>query len=134
MSSQLDPDALKDLLSLHSTYPVDKVLFEQTSPLVYVVGAATFSDPYYMPKTDVQVIPNPIGKKAFINLLWSIDNGNNYYPQKPILYQPGNPVPDGKIGATVGCNIDDDFITFFFTHYYGVPVTFHIKYVLDSIL
>jgi hypothetical protein len=131
--SSLDPTELKNNVAFYSKYPNDKVLYEQLVPLTYSVGPATYSGPFYIPKTDVQRIANPIGKKAFINLLWSID-GTNYYPQKPILYQPGNPVPDGKVGATVGVSIDANWITFYFTHYYGSTVDFKIKYVLDNIL
>lgn len=86
-----------------------------------------------MPKTDTLVIANPAGKKALISMAFSIDT-INYYPQKYRLYQPGNPIPTGRIGATVGAAVSDDYITFYFTHYYGSTVDFTMKWVLDNIL
>lgn len=132
--SSIDPLAVKDLMSFMSLYPIDKILFEQTeTPIEHTVAASYDNGGFVMPKTDILTIPNPIGKKAFINMKWSID-GVNYYPQKATLYNPGNPVPEGRTGATVGCCIDEDEIQFFFTHYYLVAVNFRIKYVLDNIL
>ena len=131
--SSIDPQALKELISLHSKFPLDKILYEELTPITHVVGGATPSGGIYLPKTDILTIDNPIGKKAFITMKWSID-GINYYPQKPFIYQPGNPVPAGKVGATVGCGIDDDHINFYFVHYLAASQTFRIIYVLDSIL
>lgn len=136
MTSSLDGEmtgmGVKELLAFHSLFPVDKVLFEQLTPITWGVGPAVDGGGFYFPKPDVYQITNPIGKKAFITMMWSID-GINYYPNKPILYQPGNPIPAGEVGATVGCSIDDDYITFYSTHYIGAGVTYHVKYVLDSI-
>jgi len=132
--SSIDPQAVRNLMSFMSQFPIDKVLYEQVeTPISHTVAAATFSDGIYLPKTDILTIVNPVGKKCFINMVWSID-GVNYYIQKPILYNPGNPVPVGKVGATVGCSISDTEIKFYFTHYLGVSVNFRIKYVLDNIL
>lgn len=132
--SSIDPQAVKDLMSFMSLYPIDKILFEQVEePLEHTVAASYDNGGIVMPKSDILTIPNPIGKKAFITMKWSID-GVNYYPQKAILYNPGNPVPAGKRPATVGCCIDDDEIQFFFTHYSLNALTFRIKYVLDNIL
>ena len=136
MTSSLDGEmtdmGVKELLAFHSLFPVDKVLFEQLTPITWGVGPATYDFGIYLPKPDVYQISNPIGKKALITMVWSID-GVNYYPCKPILYNPGNPIPAGEVGATVGCSIDANYITFYSTHYLGSSVTYYVKYVLDSI-
>lgn len=132
--SSIDPIALKDHIAFMSKYPMDKILYEQNTPITHSVSAAVDGGGgFYMPKTDIKTIANPIGKKAFITMKWSID-GVNYYPAKPILYNPGNPIPAGKVGATVGCSISATEIKFYFTHYIPSTVNFSMKYVLDSIL
>lgn len=131
--SSIDPLAVKDLIAFFSKYPGDKILHEQLTPVTHSVGAATFDSGFYLPKTDIHTIPNPVGKKCLITMKWSID-GVNYYPMKPILYNPGNPVPAGKIGATVGCSLTASEIKFYFTHYLGSTVNFSMIYVLDNIL
>lgn len=130
--SSIDPQALKDLLSFHAQFPIDKVLFEQVeTPLTHVVGAAVDGGGFYMPKTDILQIPNPAGKKCFMSLVWSLD-GVNYYNAKQFLYNPtSNP---SKQKATVGWALNADYIWFYFTHYIGSSQTFRIKYVLDNIL
>lgn len=123
-----------DLLALLTNGSADKVIGSfDINTTTHSVGAATLSGGFYMPKTDTLVITNPAGKKGLITMAFSID-GINYYPQKYRLYQPGTPVPAGRIGATVGAAVDDGFIYFYFTHYYGVQVDFTMKWVLDNIL
>lgn len=123
-----------DLLALLTNGSADRVvgsfdILTQT----HSVSAATLSGGFYLPKTDVLEIANPAGKRALISMAYSID-GVNYYPQKYRLYQPGNPVPTGALGAVAGAGVTPDVIRFYFTHYYGVQVDFTMKYVLDNIL
>ena len=120
-------DATK--LNLFTPQPMDKVIIADT--LTWSVAAATLSGGIYLPKTDSTSIPNPYGAKALVTAAWSID-GVNFYPQKPWIYQPGNP-PDEGVGATAGLTITDSLIYFWFTHYLGVTVNFTVKYVLDTI-
>lgn len=123
-----------DLLALLTNGSADKVIGSfDINTTSHSVAAATLSGGFYLPKTDTLQIANPAGRKALISMAFSID-GVNYYPQKYQLYQPGNPVPSGRIGATVGAAVSDDYITFYFTHYYGVQVDFTMKWVLDNIL
>lgn len=123
-----------DLLALITNGSADRVISGfDINTTTRSVSAATLSGGIYIPKTDTYVIANPAGKKALISMVYSID-GINFYPQKYRLYQPGNPVPSGRIGATVGASVDQEYITFYFTHYYGVQVNFTMKWVLDNIL
>lgn len=114
-----------------SSYPIDKVVsaFEGNTT-THTVAAATLSGGLYIGETDTLTIPNPFGAKCTFTMAWSID-GTNFYPNKSRLYQPGNPVPSGIIGATVGMSVSADNIVFYFTHYYGTSVDFTIKWVLD---
>lgn len=123
-----------DLLSLLTNGSADKVIgsFDILTQ-THSVAAATLSGGIYLPKTDTLQITNPAGKKALITMAYSID-GINFYPQKYRLYQPGNPVPSGQIGAVAGAAVDEQYITFYFTHYYGVQVDYIMKFVLDNIL
>lgn len=124
-----------DLLALLTNGSFDRVLSDFAGNTTnYSVAAATLSGGFYLPKTDTYTIPNPAGKKCLINMIYSIDGGTNYYPQKYRLYQPGNPVPTGKLGAVAGASVDSQNITFYFTHYYGVQVDYKMFWVLDNIL
>lgn len=123
-----------DLLALLTNGSADRIIsgfdiLTQTR----TVSAATLSGGIYIPQRDAMVIANPAGKKGLINMVYSID-GLNYYPQRYRLYQPGNPVPDGALGAVAGASCDDNYIYFYFTHYYGTNVNFTMKYVIDNIL
>jgi hypothetical protein len=116
-----------------SDYVIDKILSDfDGNTTNHTVGAATLSGGLYLPKTDTLTITNPISEKALITMIWSID-GTNFYPQKARLYQPGNPVPTGKIGATVGAAVDASNIYFYFTHYYGSSQDFTLFWTLDGI-
>lgn len=120
-----------DLLSFFSQYPIDKIISDfDGSSTSHTVGAATLSGGFYLPKTDTLQVANPAGKKAAITMIYSY-NDSGFYPQKPRLYQPGNPVPTGKLGASVGATVDEEYITFYFTHYLGVSVDFDMFWVLD---
>lgn len=122
-----------DLLAFISQGSIDKVVgsFDLLTA-TRGVAAATLSGGFYLPQSDTYTIPNPYGRKAFITMIWSID-GYNFYPQKPWLYDPGNPVPTGRVGATMGAMVDDVNIYFYSVHYLGVPVNFTMYYVLDFI-
>ena len=123
-----------DLLALLTNGSADRVVGSfDINTTTYSVAAATLSFGFYLPKTDVYRIPNPFGKKALITMAYSVD-GVNYYPQKYRLYQPGNPVPAGRIGATVGASVTDSEIIFYFTHYLGAQQNYTMKWVLDNIL
>lgn len=123
-----------DLLALITNGSADRIIsgFDiQTS--TRSVGAATLSGGIYLPKRDMTVIPNPAGKKGLINMVYSV-NGIDYFPQRYRLYQPGNPIPAGALGAVAGAACDDNYIYFFFTHYVGSQVDFTMKWVIDNIL
>lgn len=122
-----------DLLAFMTAGSADKVIgsFDLLSAS-RSVGAATNSGGIYIPKSDTYTIPNPAGQKATITMIWSID-GTNWYPQKPWIYQPGNPVPSGVNGATMGAMVDDSTIYFYSVHYLGSTVNYQMKYVLDFI-
>lgn len=123
-----------DLLALLTNGSADKVIGSfDINTSTHNVGAATLSGGIYLPKTDSLVVANPAGKKALISMAYTYD-GINYYPQKYRLYQPGNPIRSGRIGAVVGAAVDENYITFYFTHYIGAPVNFTMKWVLDNIL
>jgi hypothetical protein len=124
-----------DLLALLTNGSVDRVLSDfDGNTTSYNVAAATLSGGFYIPKADSLVIPNPAGKKCLINMVYSYDGGTTYYPQKYRLYQPGNPVPDGALGAVAGASVDANNITFYFTHYYGFTLNFQLFWILDNIL
>lgn len=122
-----------DLIAFLTNGSVDKVVgsFDLLSASTSV-AAATLSGGIYLPKSDTYTIPNPYGAKALITMIWSID-GQNYYPQKPWIYNPGNPVPSGLLGATMGAMVDDSNIYFYSVHYLGVTVNYQMYYVLDFI-
>lgn len=123
-----------DTQAANSDYTLDRILSDfGGNTTTHSVGAATAIDPnFYFPKTDVLIIPNPTGKKALPTMVWSID-GVNFYPMRYKVYNPGNPVPAGQVGAGVGMAVDSDNITFYFTHYYGVTVDFTMFWTLDEI-
>lgn len=123
-----------DLLALLTNGSADKVVGSfDILTTTHSVAAATLSGGFYLPKTDSLTVANPAGKKCLITMAYSID-GINYYPQRYRLYQPGNPPIAGRLAAVAGASVDDDYITFFFTHYVGAQVNFTMKYVLDNIL
>lgn len=124
-----------DLLALLTNGSADRVLSDfGGNTTSRDVGPATLSGGIYIPKTDVYTIPNPAGKKCLINMVYSYDGGTTYYPQKYRLYNPGNPVPAGKLGAAAGASVDANNITFYFTHYYGFTLNFQLFWILDNIL
>lgn len=131
--SSIDPAAVKDLMSFISLFPIDKVLHEVIeTPLTHSVGGAPdLGGGFYGPKTDILTVANPVGKKCFMSMVWSID-GVNYYNAKQFLYNPSN--NPSKAKATVGWAVDNNFLYFYFTHYIPTTVNFSIKYVLDNIL
>jgi hypothetical protein len=117
-----------------SEFPIDKIISDfDGNVTTHSVPAATFSGGFYLPKTDSIQIINPTGKKALMTMIYTYDNVN-YYPSKARLYQPGNPVPAGRIGAVVGEAVNADYIWFYFTHYFGSQVDFTMFWVLDTIL
>ena len=119
--------------SANSDYTLDRILSDfNGNTTTHSVGAATLSGGFYLPKTDVKIIPNPILKKALPTMVFSID-GVNFYPQKYRTYNPGNPIPDGQLGAGVGMAVDADNIYFYFTHYIGATVDFTMFWTLDEI-
>lgn len=122
-----------DLLSFVTDGSIDKVVgsFDILSDSISV-GAATLSGGSYLPNPFSKTIVNPYGHKALLNMIWSID-GINYYPQKTFIYNPGNPVPTGLIGATCGGMVDDNYIYFMGNMYLGNAITVSIYYVLDLI-
>jgi len=123
-----------DLLALLTNGSVDRVLSDFAgNTTTYSVAAATLSGGFYLPKTDTYTIPNPARKKCLINMVYSV-NGVDFFPQKYRLYQPGNPIPAGRLGAVAGAAVDANFITFYFTHYIGSQVDYTMFWVLDNIL
>lgn len=126
--------AITDDTSATSDYKLDRILsaFDGITTN-YTVGAATLSGGLYLPKTDVYTIPNPIGQKALPTMVYSIDGGNTYLPQRYRLYQPGNPPESGRVAAVAGMAVDQSFIYFYFTHYLGVSVNFKMFWTLDAI-
>lgn len=123
-----------DLLELLTNNSVDKVISAfGGNTTTRSVAAATLSGGQYLPKTDTYSIPNPYGKRGFPTMIWSID-GSNFYPARPKLFQPGNPVPEGRLGATAGIMVSEHTIDFYSVHYYGVQVDFTFFWVLDNIL
>lgn len=122
-----------DLISFLSANGFDKIIgsFDVLTE-TRSVAAATLSGGIYLPQSDTYTIPNPAGRKALITMAWSMD-GLNYYPQKPWIYNPGNPVPSGLNGATMGAMVDEDYIYFKSVHYLGVQVNYTMKYVLSFI-
>lgn len=122
-----------DDLAEHSDYTLDRILSDfNGNTTTHSVGAATLSGGFYLPKTDIKTIPNPIRKKAFPTMMFSID-GVNFYPQKYRTYNPGTPIPDGQLGAGVGMAVDATNIYFYFTHYIGSTVNFTMFWTLDEI-
>lgn len=122
-----------DDLAADSDYTLDRILSDFSgNTTTHSVGAATLSGGIYLPKTDVKIIANPIGKKAFPTMLFSID-GVNFYPQRYRVYNPGNPIPAGQLGAGVGMAVDANFIYFYFTHYIGATVDFTMFWTLDEV-
>lgn len=122
-----------DLLSFVTDSPIDKVVgsFDLLTT-TRSVAAATLSGGIYLPMIDNFTVANPYGVKALITMIWSID-GVNFYPQHPHIYNPGNPIPAGKVGATMGARIDDTTIYFDSNHFIGSQVDYTIYYVLDLI-
>lgn len=122
-----------DLLAFLSTNSVDKVVgsFDLLTAS-RSVAAATLSGGLYLPKSDNFTVANPFKRKALITMIWSID-GINFYPQRPHIYNPGNPIPAGKVGATMGARVDDATIYFDSVHFIGAQVDYTIRYVLDFI-
>lgn len=117
----------------NSDYTLDRILSDfNGNTTTHSVGAATLSGGFYLPKTDTKIITNPIGKKALPTMMYSID-GVNFYPQKYRGYNPGNPIPSGQLGATVGMAVDAQYIYFYFTHYIGSQVDFTMFWTLDEV-
>lgn len=126
------PDLI-DEQAANSDYTLDRILSDfNGSTTTHSVGAATLSGGIYLPKTDQLIIPNPIGKKALPTMMFSID-GVNFYPQRYRVYNPGNPIPDGQLGAAAGMAVDAQNLYFYFTHYIGSQVDFTMFWTLDEI-
>lgn len=122
-----------DEQAANSDYTLDRILSDfNGNSTTHSVAAATLSGGIYLPKTDVKIITNPIGKKALPNMIFSID-GVNFYPQRYRTYNPGNPIRAGQLGAGVGMAVDALNIYFYFTHYIGSQVDFTMKWTLDEI-
>lgn len=116
-----------------SDYTLDRILSDfNGNTTTHSVAAATLSGGIYLPKTDTKIIANPIGKKAYPTMMFSID-GKNFYPQRYRVYNPGNPIPSGILGAGVGMAVNKDYIYFYFTHYFGSQVDFTMFWTLDEI-
>lgn len=123
-----------DLLAFLANGTVDRIIstFEGNTT-THNVGAATLSGGVYLPKTDNLRIANPFGKRGLMTMVWSVD-GVNFYPQRPKIFQPGNPPLEGRPIATCGAMVSNDFIDFYFVHYSGVALDFEIFWVLDNII
>lgn len=120
-------------IAADSDYTLDRILSDfNGTTTTHSVAAATLSGGFYLPKTDRLIIPNPIGKKAYPTMMFSID-GQNFYPQRYRVYNPGNPIPAGQLGAGAGMAVDANFLYFMFTHYFGRQVDFTMFWTLDEI-
>jgi len=108
-------------LFLNSEFPIDKVVYEVTTPLSYSVGAGA---------TSTQTISNPHGKKAFVTQSWSID-GTNYYPMGAIIT---NPAVFYTILYTSMAWCDASNIYIYMENNSASGATFYIKLALDNIL
>lgn len=123
-----------DSLAADSDYTLDRILSDfNGNTTTRSVGAATLSGGFYLPKTDQLIIPNPTGKKCLPTMMFSID-GVNFYPQRYRVYNPGNPIPAGQLGAAAGLAVDANFLYFYFTHYIGSTVNFTMFWTLDEIV
>lgn len=123
-----------DLLSLLLNGSTDKIISGFDAHTTnHTVAAATLSGGLYMPKTDSLRIPNPSGKRGFLTMVFTFD-GVNYYPQRPKIFQTGNPPLAGRPIATAGGIVSDDWIDFYFVHYSGSPVNFQMLWVVDNVL
>lgn len=123
-----------DLLSFNSKYPIDRILSDfEGNVTTHSVGAATLSGGFYLPETDSLEIANPIGKKAYPTMHYSIDEVN-YYPQITKIFQPGNPPKTGRLAASVGMAVNESVIYFYFIHYLGSTVDFTMIWTLDEIV
>lgn len=121
-------------LQFSSEFPIDKILSDfDGNTTTHSVAAATLSGGFYLPKTDIFTLPNPVGKKCLFTMIYSYD-GTNFYPSKARLYNPGNPVPAGRLAAAVGMAVDATTLYFYFTHYVGAQVDFTMFWTLDAIL
>lgn len=120
-------------IAADSDYVLDRILSDfDGNTTTHSVGPATLSGGLYLPKTDTLIIANPIRKKALPTMVFSID-GVNFYPQRYKVYNPGNPIPSGILGAGVGLAVDADYLYFYFTHYFGSTVNFTMFWTLDEI-
>lgn len=101
---------------LNTDYQMDKIISSYNGSYYYKNNVTTGT------RTS-ETITNPVGKKAFINLMWGTD-GTNFYPQQIKCFSPN---------ACCGALVDDDNIYFYFTNYTGSTVDFTVFYVLDNI-
>lgn len=102
---------------LNTDYPMDKIISDFDGSYYYKNGVTAGS------RTSSTIV-NPVGKKAFLNLIWSID-GTNFYPQRIKCFNPD---------ACCGGLVDDNNIYLYFTNSTGSTVDFTVFYVLDNIL
>lgn len=123
-----------DILSLLLNGSTDKVISDfDGNTTLHTVAAATLSGGFYLPKTDSLRIPNPAGKRGLMTMIYTTDD-QNYYPQRPKIFQPGNPPLTGRPIATAGAIVSDEWIDFYFVHYSGSPVDYKMFWVIDNIL
>lgn len=109
-----------DKLNFISADKVDKI-FEKSSiatPLTYAVGASSSS---------TQTIAHTLGQKCFMTLAFSTD-GTNYY-----MMQNRRVTSGGVFTYTANGWADSTNAYIFMQNSTASPVTFYIKYVLDTL-
>lgn len=110
---------------------MDKVVASDTFTHTMVAGVDSGGG-FILPVEETRILTNPYGRKGFLTIAFSID-GTNYYPGRVIWFQPGAEPTPNDVRAVVGGSVDDTNIYFYFTHYISVPVTFTVRWALDTI-
>lgn len=123
------PDASK--LNFFTPENMDKVAASDTFTYTMAAGVNDGSG-FVTPVEATQILTNPYGRKGFLTIAYSIDN-INFYPGKVIWFQPGALPTPNDVRASVGGSVNDENIYFYFTHYIDTPVTFYVRWALDTI-
>ncbi len=118
-------------LQFYSNYPIDKIVYQNPSPVTYSVpGPATPGGGN--DRTTIFTITNPYGKKAYTTLSYSLD-GSNFYDQSVQLsyFNSGLTQQLLRMGVTMACS--NTTISFIFLSNYTATQNVTINYTLDTI-